>query len=197
MISQLTIQNFGLIDRLQLEFGKRLNVLSGETGAGKSILIDALRYALGERLDINQVRNQESACIVEAVFDLDKDRLKNSEAFRDFIADGSSELIISRVFQADGRNKIKINGFSATVAQLKEVGDQLVDFHGAHDHQMLFSSGTHIMILDRLCDFKDLKKEYLSGYRDYLDLLKKLQEIKDGAESRERDLDLLRRSRSG
>src|SRR5271155_2588728 len=113
MLTQLTIRNFGLIDEISIEFINGFNILTGETGAGKSILIDALRSVLGERLDASSIRDPKNPCVIEAVFDF-PDR----------------QLIIQRFFSASGTGKIKIDGLSATVSELKELGNSLIDFHG-------------------------------------------------------------------
>jgi len=191
MISQLTIQNFGLIDRLSMEFCENLNIFTGETGAGKSILIGAVRFALGERLNSSQIRDNSQACIVEAVFELSKRYLEEYPLFSEYIPDGESSLIINRTVFPDGRNRIKLNGFNLTVSQLKELGDHLVDLHGPNDHQMLLSSDSHIGILDRLCDMDDIKKTYLEKFREYSDLVNQKDELERLAGSRELDLEFL------
>ncbi len=192
MISQLTIQNFGLIDRLSLEFGGDLNVLTGETGAGKSILIGALRYALGERFDADQMRDPKIPCIVELVCELSKELVSENESFKEFLEGDDRQIIINRTYTPEGKNKIKLNGFSLTLGQLKSVGDLLVDFHGPNDHQMLLAPESHIKILDRLCGLiKPLKEAYTVSYEEYKKIERSLEEIKEGALSRERELDLL------
>ncbi|MFA5363012.1 MAG: DNA repair protein RecN [Candidatus Omnitrophota bacterium] len=192
MITQLTIQNFGLIDRLSLEFGEGLNVLTGETGAGKSILIGALRYALGERFNTGQMRDPEIPCIVEIAGELPEELIKENELFKEFLDGGDRQIIINRACMPDGKNRIKLNGFSITLGRLKEIGDLLVDFHGPNDHQMLLASESHIKILDRLCGSAGpLKKTYSALYEEYKSIGRSLQEIQESAVTRERDLDLL------
>ena len=192
MITQLTIQNFGLIDRISLEFGTGLNVLTGETGAGKSILIGALRYALGERFDTTQMRDPKTPCIVELLIELPGKLVAENELFTEYMDGDDRHIIINRTYTPDGRNKIKINGFALTLSQLKAIGDLLVDFHGPNDHQMLLESSSHIKILDRLCSgMPPLKKIYAGLYEEYAGIQRSLQEIKEGALSRERDMDLL------
>lgn len=191
MINQLTIQNFGLIDKLSIEFYNGLNILTGETGAGKSILIDALRYALGERLDPSQIRNPELPCTVEAALNLSKEELLTNLLFSEHITKDDPSLIINRAYMPDGKSKIKINGFAVTLSQLKEIGNHLIDFHGPNDHQMLLSQESHIGILDRLCGIDEHKNIYNEQYKSYTELQKKLSEIKNGRESRDRDIDLL------
>ncbi|MBP9854300.1 MAG: DNA repair protein RecN [Candidatus Omnitrophica bacterium] len=191
MLSQLTIKNFGLIDEVSLEFRKGLNILTGETGAGKSILIEALRVALGGRITATHVRDAQKDCIIEAVFDLADAKGINRDVVGEFFSDGEPQLILQRLYQADGRGKIKINGLTVTAAQLKNVGQQLIDFHGAHDHQMLLSPESHIKILDRLIDFGDCLERYQKQYQEYEHLIRQQREIQNLAQSRERELDML------
>ena len=191
MLTQLTIQNFGLIDRLAIEFDGHLNVLTGETGAGKSILIDALRSVLGERIDTSSIRNPKDPCFIEAVFHLPGTLWHDSDLFKDYFSDGHDSLIIQRSHTTDGKSKIKINGFTVTVGQLKAVGDHLIDFHGPHDHQMLLSENNHLGLLDKLADFKSSKKEYIALYAQYEDIQKKLCALSEMAQTRQRDIDLL------
>ncbi len=191
MLSQLSIQNFGLIDQVTVEFHEHLNVLTGETGAGKSIIIDALRVALGDRMSNAQLRDPQKSCHIEANFNLTNQELKNSALFKDFLSEEDPALIIQRTYQPDGRHKIKINGFSVTLGQLKEIGNHLIDFHGPHDHQMLLSQAAHMEILDRLIDFSSLVTDYQALYAQYLQLQKKSAELQTLSHSRERELDLL------
>lgn len=192
MIAELTIQNFALIERLTVEFFRGLNVFTGETGAGKSILIDALRFCLGERLQGTQVRDPAKPCIVEAVFDPVDEQLRKLPIFSEYIQDSEPILIINRTYLPDGRSRNKINGLTVTVSRLKEVGNHLVDFHGPHEHQMLFSEDSHIAILDRLCAPDGVKKDYLQRYDRYSQLEKELQELRALADNREREEDMLR-----
>ena len=190
MLSQLTIQNFGLIERLSLEFSQRLNILTGETGAGKSILIDALRILLGERLASSQIRNPSLPCVVEGVFVLDQKELLKHPLLSEYLR-GENELILNRTYSQDGRNKIKVNGFFITVNELKEIGNLLVDFHGPHDHQLLFSDQYHIGMLDQLTVFEELKKEYDGIFKEFAAYKNDLAALDEAKQTRERDWDLL------
>ncbi len=192
MITQLNIRNFGLIDELSLEFGAALNILTGETGAGKSIIIDALRFALGETLGQSQIRDPGSPCAVEAVFDIVSPELRKDPLIAEFLpGEEDIQLIVYREQSADGRKKVKINGRSVTVSQLKAVGNNLVDFHGAHDHQLILAAGAHLSILDRLIDFGPLKDEYRGIFSKYRETAAGLEDIALARQSRERDLDFL------
>lgn len=191
MISQITIINFGLIDKISFEFCKGLNVFTGETGVGKSILIDALRFCLGNRLNKNQMRDPEQACVVEIELYICSRQLKELPIFSDYISKEDPTLIIHRSCLPDGRNKIKINGFSLTVSQLKEIGNHLIDFHGPHDHQMLLSQENHIAMLNRLCDMADQKDGYDMKYQKYLKAQKDLNKLWSISKNREIEQDIL------
>ncbi|MDE1920413.1 MAG: DNA repair protein RecN [Candidatus Omnitrophica bacterium] len=190
MLTQLTIRNFGLIDDASIEFTDKLNILTGETGAGKSILIDALRSVLGERLDPSSIRNPQNPCLIEAVFDITDKKLRESELIKEF-SDENHQIIVQRTLSAEGKNKIKINGLTATVGQLKNLGDHLIDFHGPHDHQMLLSEEEHLAMLDQLVDFKNIKEDYAKIFTAFEQTRKNLESLNALAQSRQRDLDLL------
>ena len=190
MLETLTIKNFGVIEQVSLELGAGLNTLTGETGAGKSILIDALRFALGERFQASALRSGADSCTVEAVFALTPPFLKQLTLWDDFRNDDNT-LVIQRSITADGRNKAKINGLTASIAQLKEIGDRLIDFHGANDHQQLLAEQNHITIIDALTEFNTTFKEYTSLYKEYSVINDNLANLRKFAQSRERDIDLL------
>ncbi len=190
MLTSITIKNFALIEDLSVDFESGFNAISGETGAGKSIIIDALRIALGERIDSSQVRDTSVPCVLEAVFQLSADFLNANENVREFLT-AENELMINRIFTADGKGKIKINGLAVTLAQLKAIGDKLVDFHGPHDHQALLSQESHIGMLDSLSGIDGLLAEYKDIFSRRTVLKAKLAGMQNDARTRERELDLL------
>lgn len=192
MLSQLTIKNFGLIDQISIDFDKDLNILTGETGAGKSIIIDALRIALGDRISPSHIRDQKLACIIEAVFEINDKALRANDLFADILSEDENTLIIHRSFHENGKKIVKINGFSVTINQLKEIGDHLIDFHGPHDHQLLLSSDYHMGMLDRLVDFDDILGEYSDVFAQYQKLKEELNELQSLSRSSERELDMLK-----
>lgn len=191
MLSHLSIRNFGLIDQISVEFVPDLNVLTGETGAGKSILIDALRCALGERMDTSSIRDPKEPCFIEAVFELTDKKLRADEAIKEFLSDEDNNLIIQRTQTSDGKAKIKINGLTVTVGQLKALGNNLIDFHGPHDHQKLLSEEQHLGMLDQLVNFKNTKDEYGEVFTAYAHTQRQLRHLAELAQTRQRDLDLL------
>ena len=110
MLTQLSIRNFGLIDEISIDFVNGFNILTGETGAGKSILIDALRSVLGERLDTASIRDPQKPCVIEAVFDITDKKLRELELIKEFLNDDDHTIIIQRTHSATASGKIKING---------------------------------------------------------------------------------------
>ncbi|KJJ84384.1 DNA repair and genetic recombination protein [Candidatus Omnitrophus magneticus] len=193
MLSQLLIQNFGLIDKLSIDFSRGLNILTGETGAGKSIIIEALRFVLGERVASSVIKDINQPSLVEAVFEAPSSYLDECPTAKEYLSDGENIFIVQRVFTADGRSKIKINGFNLTVTELKNFGEHLVDFHGAGDHQLLFKEAYHLDILDRLAHAEKALKEYSVKYEEYSSFIRKKKEIDELALTRERDIDRLAR----
>ena len=131
MLNRLTIKNVALIDSAEIEFGEGLNVLSGETGAGKSVLLDSINFALGAKADKSMIRQSE--CFVSACFLLGGDSPVFSE-LAEMGIEGEEEMIVSRRFRADGRGDIKINGSPVNATMLKKITAHLVDVHGQSEH---------------------------------------------------------------
>ena len=163
MLSLLQIENIALIDRADLSFGPGFNVLTGETGAGKSIIIDAISAVMGERTSRDLIRTGESAAQVTALF---RD-LPELPWFQEngVGPDENGELLISRKIQADGRNICRVAGVPCTVVQLRALGSQLIDIHGQHDGQQLLDEEQHIIYLDNFGRVEDKKASYLAAYQ--------------------------------
>src|SRR5919206_2273126 len=136
MLTELSIENFALVDRLRLVFAPGLNILTGETGAGKSILMDALNLVLGERMSAEVVRHGAEKARVEAVFTVDENNPRLAEAMEAAgIEPEDGLLLLGREIALTGRGAARINGRPATLSTLKAIGDALVDIHGQHEHQ--------------------------------------------------------------
>jgi len=148
MLRRLTIADFVIVERLELEFGAGFTVLTGETGAGKSILIDALTLALGERADPIAVRQGAARADITAEFDTDGNRALVAWLADSDLAGDEGVCLLRRVVEASGRSRGFINGHSATAAQLREAGDFLVDIHGQHQHQSLSRPATQRALTD-------------------------------------------------
>ena len=191
MLERISIHNFGLIDTLELDFSSRLNILTGETGAGKSIIINALRIALGDKLSSSHIRNIQKPCIIEAIFNLKNTEVLKSNLLEDFLDSEETEMIIHRSFLSNGQKKTKINGINITISQLKIISQHLMDFHGPYDHQMLLASNSHLGLLDRFIPFGQIKDSYTALYKEYQGLEKKIAEIKDLSTSKDRELDII------
>lgn len=152
MILEISIKNIALIDELIIEFGEGFNVLTGETGAGKSIIIDSVNLALGERADRELIQTGKDFARVEMLFSLDDTSNKIKEILADMgiplEEDGS--LLIMREITLQGRNLCKVNGRTVTLSMLREISSHLVDIHGQHQHQSLLNPDSHIELLDKL-----------------------------------------------
>ena len=184
MISTLHIKNIGIIDDLSINLNTGLNVLTGETGAGKTLIIDSLGIISGERFSKEMIRKGQDFSYVEACIFLPQ----NENAI-----DGN--IIVSREIYSNGRNMCKINGRMVTVTELKEFMANIIDIHGQHDNQQLLNPNTHIQYLDSFAD-KELNK-YLEEYRNmYIEYTSIKQELKNNygedEKQRQRKLDLLK-----
>ncbi len=191
MILQLHIKNIALIEDSTIDFGRNLNVLSGETGAGKSIIIDSLGFALGARADKSLIRHGASVASVEAVFDLsDSPITKGKMAEMGYEEDDT--LILFRSM-TENRSEVRINGRPAALSMLKELGATLVDILGQHENQSLLNVSSHIELLDKYgeTDIDPLKKEVNSLYHQYKDTEKMLSAYGDEGE-RARRADVLK-----
>lgn len=191
MLCQLSIENIALIDKLELELKNGLNILSGETGAGKSIIIDSLNFVLGERADKSLIRFGTDKASVEAVFE---DYLTPSvqNCLDDLGIEAEDVLILRRKMSADGKNECRINGRISTLSALKSLTELLVDIHGQHEHQSLLKSTNHIKLLDKLGEKKiaTVKGEVEKDFDDYTSLKKEFSRF-GNADERERKLDIL------
>ena len=147
MLRRLTIRDFVLVDRLELEFHGGFGTLTGETGAGKSILVDALAFALGDRADSSLVRAGGERAEVSAEFDLD-DSPVAAERLQAHDLEAQDGLLLRRLVDVKGRSRAYLNGSPVTVQQLREVGEGLVDIHGQHAHQSLLRGEAQRALLD-------------------------------------------------
>lgn len=194
MLQSLYLENIALIEKLGIELFPGFNVLTGETGAGKSIIIDAVNFVLGERTSRDLIRNGAARAKVEAVFSLNE----GDAAFAALDALGiecdGNELILSRELSAAGRNACRVNGTLVPVASLKSVSDTLVDIHGQHEHQALLDAENHISYLDAYCHAESLpiieKIDAIVSRRSEL-MLKRNSGFASERE-REREMDMLR-----
>ncbi|MCD5410832.1 MAG: DNA repair protein RecN [Clostridiales bacterium] len=195
MLLELKVKNFALIDELSMQFTEGLNILSGETGAGKSIIIDAVNMAIGERADREFVRSGCNKCTVQAVFKASKNSVIFERIDELGIEKNEEEIIIlMREIYSNGRSVCRINGIIVTRGALKSVSEKLIDIHGQHNHQSLLNQNSHIDILDSFGG-KAIQKQAIKVASKYatLELLKKqLNEISVDEKERMRKIDMLK-----
>ncbi len=178
MLTALHIENIAIIDRLDLEFDNGFTVLTGETGAGKSIVIDSILLLLGNKASKELIRSGESAGIVSACFcTLSTEALEILQS-NDLKPDEDGNITIYRKIGADGRNTAKINGISVTVSLLKELGAQLVNIHGQHDGVLLLDNRRHITYLDEFGALEEVREQYNAAYTEVKELRDRLNELR-------------------
>ncbi|TVQ06415.1 MAG: DNA repair protein RecN [Balneolaceae bacterium] len=176
MIKSLYIKDFALIDELDVQFEQGLNVLTGQTGAGKSIIIGALNMILGERADTEVIRQGADKAISEASILVGKNQWLQT-FLEEYAVDYSEELILRREIRQAG-SRAFINDTPVNISVLKQVGDQLVDLHGQHDHQMLLKDENHLGVIDQFDMVQPIFREYQAEYRRMAELQKELRDLK-------------------
>ena len=193
VLKSLTVTNFALIERALVEFDEGLNILTGETGAGKSILIDALSIILGNRASVDSIRTGCDFFRVEAVFDISK----LSFIYRIIEDQGISieddaMLIISRRFSRQGKNSILVNGCHVTVNVLRQIGEKLVDMHGQHENQALLRPESYLSLLDAFDEsLKIVLEQYRKVYQEWLELIKQQTLLAQNSQERAQRIDML------
>lgn len=188
MLIQLNIKNFALIEEIKVEFDDGFNILSGETGAGKSILIDAIDYVLGGKFSKSLIRTGEEKTFVEAIFSIDNEFVKKE--LDELGIEYEDIIIISREYTISGKSIIKVNGRSLIISQLKKIREKILDIHGQHQNQTLLDRGSHIIYLDNF-----IGEEIKEPLKKFNELRERLNEIKakilkiNGNEDREKLID--------
>ncbi len=177
MLKSLHIKDYALIDSIDVEFGKGLNIITGETGAGKSILIDAMGLLLGERASTEVVRKDANKSIVEGFFDVEFNK-KVKRLLDENEIDFFPDLILRREISLKGANRCFVNDTPVPLSVIKDLGDLLVDLHGQHEHQSLLRTETHIDFLDEFAGTESLLDEYESAFKKVKSLSSKLNELK-------------------
>ncbi len=186
MLSMLRVENLSVIESITVEFEKGLNIITGETGAGKSVFIGALNLVLGARFNRTLFRDPEKKLVVEAEFvdveNISPDMMEQFEI--------ETDIIIRREIDKNGKNRIFINGRMATVDQLRDIAFRFCDIHGQHEHQMLLDSTTHITFIDSLVE-PALKDKYAECFERYNKLDKEINTIKNNRQQILREKDML------
>ncbi len=182
MLKSLEIKDYALIDHLQTNFDEGLNIITGETGAGKSILIDAMSLLLGERASAEVIRKGAQKSFVEGIFDVNGN--KNVKVIlEENDIEYQPELILRREISLKGSNRCFINDSPVPLQLIKAIGDLLVDLHGQHEHQSLLRVETHITFLDEFANASDLVDEYRKSYKQLLNKISELKKLKENEET--------------
>ena len=190
MLKELQVKNFAIIDDVKIAFEEGLNCLTGETGAGKTLIIEAINLLIGERADSGLIRENAEKLLVQGYFDF-----SNNIGARDFLLskniledeDFESDIVISRELNRTGKNKAFINGLYTQVSVLKRLGNYFIDLHGQHEHQYLLDQKTHIDIIDNFGKepLLIIKEKYIDHYDKYLTKSKKLNKLLQMQKNRE------------
>jgi len=196
VLSLLRIKNLALVEDLEWELGPGFTAITGETGAGKSIIIGALKLLLGERADKSLIRTGAEACTVEAIFGGNGFSQLNRRLEESGVERGESELLVKRSFSLGGSSRQFVNGSPATLALLKVIGDELVDLHGPHDHQSLFSPERQLTLLDGFAHAEAAVAEYRECFRRLQDLVAEEESLRSAETARVQEQDLLRHQMS-
>lgn len=195
MLHTISLRDFVIVDQLELDFASGFTVLTGETGAGKSILLDALSLVLGERADSSQIREGASRAEISALFRIDPEQIQYFNQWLEEqgfpIEDGGESLLLKRTIDGNGRSRAFINGSVATVTQLREAGDRLVDIHGQHAHQLLLKGGAQRELLDRHAGLLPLASEVAQTFKTLSESRRRLEQAENAGQDIERERERL------
>lgn len=196
MILELYMKNCALVEELRLGIDQNLNILTGETGSGKSIIIDALGLCLGEKYDRSFLRKGAEKGVIETVFHSESSNLKKVLQENDLDLDEDNLLVITRVIYSDGKSVARVNGRTVKLSILKDIASTLIDIHGQHQNQALFNKETHLDFLDLFgeIELEKYKKEYKYIYDEYSEVKKALNILTENKDDMQiqREIDLLK-----
>ena len=195
MLLELRIKNFAIIDELNLIFSKGFNILTGETGAGKSIILNGVHLLLGDKATEEWIRSSEEEASVEALFDISanpevKERIKEKAPHLQGLGEEDS-LIIRRVISRSGRGKVFINGNLATLGMLSDFGEGLLSIYGQHEHQSLQRVETHLDILDEFGGLLGIREEFQKQFQEFVSLSEEIEKIRNEKERRAKERELM------
>lgn len=191
MLKSLNIENIAIIEKCNIDFDSGFNVLTGETGAGKSIIIDSINAVMGQRTSKELIRTGCLKAVVSAVFNDINEKTKQFLSEYGINLDDDS-IIVSRIINADGKNLCKINGASVNVSVLKELGFSLVNIHGQHDNQALLNPENHCAFIDDYGKYQNIINDYKDCYERLKSVKKELKKLKINFENVDRKIDLLK-----
>lgn len=193
MLQELSIRNFAIIEEISISFSEGLTVLTGETGAGKSIIIDAIHLLMGSRGSSEYVRHGEAKAEIEGLFFLEDGHAGIDKARESGIEAEDGMMVLRREISSTGKSICRINGKLVTLSKLRDIGSTLIDIHGQHEHQELMNDSAHLYLLD---DFgkgqiRSLLDEYQSRYRRFKEIDRKIEELNRDEQQMAQRLDLL------
>lgn len=191
MLKTLEIENIAVIEKASVDFSSGLNVLTGETGAGKSIVVDSINAILGERTTRELVRHGADYAAVSALFENVNETVCEALKEMGFEADEDGSILLYRKISAQGKSSCRINGMPCTVSILKNIGSLLVNIHGQHDSQSLLNPELHYRYIDLLADDKNVFSDYRSAFREFMAVRRQLKTLNQDEDAKERQLELL------
>ena len=191
MLKTLVIENIAVIKKAQIEFTGGLNVLTGETGAGKSIVVDSINAILGERTSRELVRADSDNAFVNAYFEDINDDVKLKLNEYDIPIEEDGTLLLSRKISAGGKSVCRVNGLPVTVGILKDIGTHLVNIHGQHDSQALLNPDFHYKFVDAYADCDELLAEYKESFKSFLNIRRQLKSLTSDADERDKQSEIL------
>ena len=192
MLKYLHIENIAVIEKSDIEFLDGFSVLTGETGAGKSIIIDALNAVLGERTSKNLIRSGAQKAVVTALFSEIGEEATRALSELDFPPDEDGNLLVKRVISADGNSTVKINGQPATVTVLRAISAYFVNIHGQHDNQLLLNPDSHYKFIDLVAENQEILEKYLEEFKLYRSINKELKDLTIDEDTKNNRIDLLK-----
>lgn len=191
MLKSLSIENIAVIEKADIDFSSGFNVLTGETGAGKSIIVDSINAILGERTSKELIRHNSDSAVVTALFEDVNVSVRQKLEELGLNGGDDNTLLLSRKISAQGKSNCRINGTVCTVSMLKEIGNVLVNIHGQHDSQDLLNPDFHYKFVDMLGDDKTVYENYKENFRNLLDIRKRLKTLTADADTKDKELEIL------
>jgi len=179
MLVELRLKNFAIIDDISITFGKNLNIITGETGTGKSLIVDAINIILGDKFTAEHAKSSDKQTSVEALFEVPSNYGIAEKLERFGIGDFEEDLVVKRIFNPTGKNRTYINGSVVTLGTLLKVTDGLVNMFGQHEHQNLLKKSSYISYLDNFSQLKDQLSEYKAAYTDFMHVQNELEVFRE------------------
>src|SRR3989304_4708094 len=192
MLLELTLRNFAIIDELTVNFGEGLNILTGETGAGKSVIVDAINLILGEKASTDLIKSDKEEALIEALFGISKKRELKDKLISSGLESKGDEVVIKRVIPRAGRSRVYINGSIATFNLLEQIVEGLVDIFSQHEHQTLLKEERHLEVLDEFGGLGSLTGRVSELYKGTTKLKREIEELERDQKNKIEREDFLR-----